>query len=789
MRPILYPGDETLFTSEGRGRLADCTRCIVTEERNGIYLCEFDYPVTGPMYAALLEGGIVGVIHDDNHDIQPFDIYGHTAPLDGIVTFYARHISYRLSNIILKPMSASSCAAAFAAFENQTYNRNPFTFWTDKAVSGTWTNDVPASVKSRLVGEQGSILDVYGKGEYKYDKWTVRLYVNRGNDNGVSIRYGVNLTDLTEDVDGSSSYSAVAPYWKSAEGDVVVTLPEGYVVADNVPVKYYPWTNETGEIITTEDGTPIEFAVAQIMPVPLDLSSDFTEEPTVEQLRELAKTRLNNSQAWQPSTNIRISFVDLAHTEDYKDVAALQRVSLCDRVNVYCGPLGVSAAKVEVIRVVYNVLTEKYDEMELGQPSKTYAETVMAGVKQLVADRPTTSMMAAAIGNATEQITGAKDSHITFVYDANGGLQEILVMDTDNINTAQKVWRWNLGGLGYSSNGYAGPYSTAITQDGQIVADFITTGTMLANIIKGGTLTLGGLNNSSGVMQVLNSSGDVIGSWDNTGVTLNSGSIRLPLTSTAGSDDYIALNYNRIPFMSRVTASATTGTCETRIYNYVFEMQYMDTMDRVALSPDSLTLRHFDNDSSLLPQIQVINENENYWSMMAPRGFDISKRGDAGSGYYGRFWYNGIYTEGDLLVGGTKSRVVNTDQYADRLLYCYETTSPMFGDVGEGVIGEDGLCYVSIDPVFAQTIATNAYQVFLQRYGDGDCYVKERRGGWFVVSGTPGLPFGWEIKAKQRDYDQRRLDRNDEPFTVPAQSYGADAAAYIIDLKKARISA
>lgn len=789
MRPILYPGDETLFTSEGRGRLADCTRCIATEERNGIYLCEFDYPVTGPMYSALLEGGIVAVIHDDNHDIQPFDIYGHTAPLDGIVTFYARHISYRLSNVILKPMTASSCADALAAFETQTYNRNPFTFWTDKAVSGTWTNDVPASVKSRLVGEQGSILDVYGKGEYKYDKWTVRLYVNRGNDNGVSIRYGVNLTDLTEDVDSSSSYSAVAPYWKSAEGDVVVTLPEGYVVADNVPVKYYPWTNETGEIITTEDGTPIEFAVAQIMPVPIDLSSDFTEEPTVEQLRELAKNRLNNSQAWQPSTNIRISFVDLAHTEDYKNVAALQRVSLCDRVNVYCGPLGVTAAKVEVIRVVYNVLTEQYDEMELGQPRQTYAETVMAQVQQLVADRPTSSMLGAAIGNATQQITGAKDSHIMFVYDANGGLQEILVMDTDNINTAQKVWRWNLGGLGYSSNGYAGPYTTAITQDGQIVADFITAGTMLANIIKGGTLTLGGLDNSSGVMQVLNSSGDVIGSWDNTGVTLNSGSIRLPLTSSAGSNDYIALNYNGIPFVSRVTASATTGTCETRIYNYVFEMQYMDTMDRAALSPDSLTLRHFDNDSSLLPQIQVINENEDYWSMMAPRGFDISKRGDAGSGYYSRVWYSGIYTEGNLLVGGTKSRVVQTDQYSDRLLYCYETPSPMFGDVGEGVIGEDGLCYVTIDPVFAQTIATNAYQVFLQRYGDGDCYVKKRRGGWFVVSGTPGLPFGWEIKAKQRDYDQRRLERNDEPFTVPAQSYGADAAAYITDMKKARISA
>lgn len=816
MRPILYAGDETLFTSEGRGRLADCTRCIVTEERNGIYLCEFDYPVTGPMYAALLEGGIVGAIHDDNHDIQPFDIYGHTAPLDGIVTFYARHISYRLSNIILKPMTASSCAAALAAFESQTYNRNPFTFWTDKAVSGTWVNDVPASVKSRLVGEQGSILDVYGKGEYKYDKWTVRLYVNRGNDNGVSIRYGVNLTDLTEDVDSSSSYSAVAPYWKSSDGTTVVTLPEGYVVADNVPVKRYPWTTETGEIITTEDGTPIEFAVAQIMPVPLDLSSDFTEEPTVEQLRALAKTRLNNSQAWQPNTNIRISFVDLAHTEDYKDVAALQRVSLCDRVNVYCAPLGVSAAKVEVIRVVYNVLTEQYDEMELGQPSQTYAETVMAGVQQLVADRPTTSMMAAAIGNATQQITGAKDSHITFVYDANGGLQEILVMDTDNINTAQKVWRWNLGGLGYSSNGYAGPYTTAITQDGQIVADFITTGTMLANIIKGGTLTLGGLNNSSGVMQVLDGNGNVIGEWSRNGLSINKGNIYLDYTNVLqvgfNSNNTQYARFNNDGMQLRLSGNTIIGTGifatspsspipSTQIGRLYTQVDSEDRKLRIdaEIVPgkidcgllernenDVLVSKrylYYDMDSFIINDIVNSSSFRVYFKTTPTELNGLRYIGD-----FARFTSN-VYVSNDFSVTGTKSRLVTTDQYSDRLLYCYETPSPMFGDVGEGVIGADGMCYVTIDPVFAQTITASGYQVFLQRYGDGDAYVSQRRAGWFVVTGTPGLPFGWEIKAKQRDYDQRRIDRNDEPFTVPAQTYGADAAAYITDLKKARISA
>ena len=141
---------------------------------------------------------------------------------------------------------------------------------------------------------------------------------------------------------------------------------------------------------------------------------------------------------------------------------------------------------------------------------------------------------------------------------------------------------------------------------------------------------------------------------------------------------------------------------------------------------------------------------------------------------------------GNLTINGTKSRVVETDQYSDRLLYCYETPSPMFGDVGEGVIGEDGLCYVVLDAVFAQTISTAQYQVFLQKYGDGDCYVMERRGGYFIVSGTPGMAFGWEVKAKQRDYDQRRLDRNEEPFSVPMQTYGKDAAEHIKEIQKER---
>ena len=126
-----------------------------------------------------------------------------------------------------------------------------------------------------------------------------------------------------------------------------------------------------------------------------------------------------------------------------------------------------------------------------------------------------------------------------------------------------------------------------------------------------------------------------------------------------------------------------------------------------------------------------------------------------------------------------KSRVVETEDYSVRKLYCYEMPSPMFGDIGDGIIGQDGSCYISIDPVFAQTVGTTEYQVFLQAYGDGKCYVKNRNQAGFVVAGTPGMAFGWEIKAKQVDFDQNRFDIFGKPLDTSTYNYGADAADFV----------
>lgn len=373
MTPELFGGDEVYFKNP-LAMLTDCISCIVTEERNGIFECQFTYPINGSMFSEIEIGRIIYVKTSENRNlgVQPFDIYAKKAMLNGTVTFYAHHISYRLGNIILRPMEAQSCAEALSALPANTYNDCPFTFNTNKTTTGTWTNKIPCAVKSILNGQEGSILDVYGTGEYEWDKWSVNLYTNRGYDNNISIRYGVNLTDLTQNNDASSSYNAVAPYWASNVDGTVVTLDDGIIVSDAIGNRKVPLTAVTDDYIfnqtVIEDGRSdiIELQIPeQIVPVPLDMSEEFDTAPTQAQLRDKAFQKLQRSQAWLPSENIKIKFVNLADTIEYKFYNDISRVSLCDTITVYCGPLGINAIKMKVVRTAYNVLLERYEEIEL----------------------------------------------------------------------------------------------------------------------------------------------------------------------------------------------------------------------------------------------------------------------------------------------------------------------------------------------------------------------------------------------------------------------------------------
>lgn len=565
MIPVLYESTETAFQSEGLCRLTDVTRCIVTEELNGIYTIEFDYPTSGANFDQITEGRIVACIHDDKKDVQPFDIIGRSAPIEGVVTFYGQHISYRLSQIVVRPYTATSCTQALDRLVTEALVTNPFSFYTDKSVTADFAVTVPSSVRSLLGGSSGSILDTYGKGEYEFNKWTVRFLTNRGVDNGVEIRYGKNLLDLTYKTDISEDYDAVAPFWQATDGNSTVTLPEGKIVRTGHPVG------------------------GRVRCIPLDLSSAFEEQPTVAELRALATARLNNSDAWVMEENITLDFIQLWQTEDYKDYAALERVSLGDKVSVIHPVLGVSANRIEVIRVSYDVLAERYASMELGKKQSTFAEKILERtvdeVMQVVPDR---NAMAAAIEYATSAITGNKGGNIVIKRDANGKPIELLIMDTEDTATAVNVWRWNLSGLGHSSTGYNGPFNdVAITADGKINASMITVGVLNAiRIVNGnnfivesdGTVTARAINITGGSVRI-------------TTTAENYDVIELSYAFTDGSGTVIKSRYSPLGINLENSGTGISYASQAGGQSY-----YLNNAIRMSLTPYALAL--FDGNST-----------------------------------------------------------------------------------------------------------------------------------------------------------------------------------------------
>lgn len=194
-----------------------------------------------------------------------------------------------------------------------------------------------------------------------------------------------------------------------------------------------------------------------------------------------------------------------------------------------------------------------------------------------------------AVDSATAQITGATGGYVRFIYDSNDKLMEIVIMDTEDIMTATKVWRWNSGGLGYSSNGYNGPYTLAMTQDGAIVANFITTGTMSANRINGGTLTLGGNNNGNGVLQVNDASGNAVVTANNNGLSITKGSLEITKTDASNNSTTITVSGDAITPL-KILYENTSQSILTKLTGEFFSLTDQNNDSMVRIDPEEILL-------------------------------------------------------------------------------------------------------------------------------------------------------------------------------------------------------
>lgn len=353
MIPILYNYNEQAFKSNGLGRLTDCLTCEVTEERNGIYECDFTYPVGGALFDELKRGMILGVTHDDTGDIQPFAIVSISRPINGVVSFHAVHISYRLGGATGVLSSIASLTDAVNALQPIAQGLGFFieTLKTS-AEPFPMADGVPHTVREFIGGGEGSILDVYG-GELEWDKWVVKLHQSRGKVRDFSIRYGVNLADYNETEDWSETYNAVLPYYK--KDDTIIVGAVQYVD------KSASWTGRT-------------------ITVPMDVTEYFGDtEPTGSAAVNIIASRIiNEKRPDLPLRNITVDFVRLQDFEEFSDIANLYKCSLCDRINVVF-PAYKTSGLFQIVKTVWDVLAGRYSSMELGSLQTTLAEALGVG--------------------------------------------------------------------------------------------------------------------------------------------------------------------------------------------------------------------------------------------------------------------------------------------------------------------------------------------------------------------------------------------------------------------------
>lgn len=475
MIPILYAASETDFTTNGIGLLTDAVSCTVTEERNGAYELTLVYPAKGHLAEYIAEDAIIKAKANDTDEPQLFRIYKSGKQIGSNTTWNAEHISYELTGNPVERFSVSGVNAeqALNRLLAAAVFKHKYTAISDiTTVNSTSIADV-VSVRKALGGVEGSILDTWG-GEYHFNNYRIELLKARGADNGVTIEYGKNLTDAKQERNISNIATAIFPYAKytpeGTENEVYVSLKEKTLVhagAANYAYKRCEIVDFSSE---WESGTII----------------------TEDMLRAKAEAYLEKIST-EPDINITLSYAQLKKTKDYKNIQAMESVALCDTVTVRIDKLQIEATA-KIVKAKYDSLKERYDTMEIGsvrtnltkqltatqqeitesiKRSKTRAEQIKKQIEQTIVD-------------VTAAITGNSGGYVVLYPEKNP--QEIYILDQPELSKAKNVWRWNLAGLGHSNTGVNGKFTTAITADGQIVADFITAGELTGSILRAGTV-------------------------------------------------------------------------------------------------------------------------------------------------------------------------------------------------------------------------------------------------------------------------------------------------------------
>jgi phage minor structural protein len=467
MIPVLYRENETAFTSNGIGSLTDTIEYDVHEVLNGLYELSLIYPEDGDWAQEITHRRFIKVKPNDTSSPQPFRIYNVQVDAETHqIVVKGQHRSYDLTGIPVNTFSATGIVPALTGLISNSMIANPFTFWTDIVNTGSvMLVEEPASVRALLGGVRGSVLDTFG-GEFEWDNLTVKVYARRGADNGVSIRYGLNLQNLNNERTSESFYTGCVAYYKDDDMELTGTVQEIDDAAD------YP----TKKIFI------------------LDASDKFDndETPTVEQLDAIAANYIISNNLGLPfKDTLTVNFVPLWQTLEFQNVAPLERVSLGDTVHVLYKDFDVA---MRVIETHYN--GERYTEIVLGAKKASLKETITDPISAEFTGEiaNVVSNMSQAIIDATQTLAGGSGGYIVYRFQPDGVTpEELLILDQPHLEDAVHVIRFNKNGFGFSTNGYAGPYENAWTIDTgaglwRLNADYISTGHLDGSLITAASI-------------------------------------------------------------------------------------------------------------------------------------------------------------------------------------------------------------------------------------------------------------------------------------------------------------
>lgn len=463
----IYASDDLYCNNLGLGVLTGVTDCEVTRQTNGQWECVFSIAINSQHYSKIGFGKKIKVKADEKAGYQQFRIYKITKPdLKGIVKVYCEHISYDLSRLTVKPLNLTgqSATAAISAILNNCTSQTHNFSGQGSTVTGTKNikSDVPRTARSWLSASENSIVDLFNC-ELEFDNYTITAKPQIGEDNGVKILYGKNLRDVNDESNSDTAFNAIYPY--AVVNEQYYELPEKVIALTN----NLPFT--------------------EIRCIPVDLSEKFDENTTItsELLRSTALTYAGQARLTKTNRNIKVSFEQLWNTKEYETLSALERVGLGDTVYVHYGEYGIDVTA-RVNKIVYDVLNEKYKSIELGRARKTITETISQNREELQAaiedaSKKQKSVAQKMIEHQTALISGSEGGYVVNTYNNQLKPEKILIMDTDNQNTATKILWLTKDGIGFS-NGINGQITTGWGIDGTFNASFITTGVLDASLVN-----------------------------------------------------------------------------------------------------------------------------------------------------------------------------------------------------------------------------------------------------------------------------------------------------------------